>query len=116
MGKPAHGAEQWYFRLIAQTHAQLQRALIVLFGGEPRGVVITLYIRIGFRVPGVGVDAVEDSGKQGLSLREQPFQSHSERFTLDLLRVARTDRGNSIGELQPALQKRSLAVVFDAID
>ena len=83
---------------------------------ERRAPVARREVRIGRRIPGVGVDAVEDAVEVGRAVGEQPLQAHAERLALDLARVGRADGGDRVGVVERRLEEGQLAVVLDAVD
>ena len=62
-------------------------------------------MRIDLRIPLAVVDAVDDAEQVVAAVLQDAFQPAAQRRLLNLLRVARADRGERVGKRQPALQE-----------
>ena len=67
-------------------------------------------VRVGGRVPGLGVDAVEYAAKTILALAQQAFQPAAELLALDLRGIGRADGGDAVRESDAPLDKAELIV------
>ena len=67
-------------------------------------------MRIGRRIPLVRVDAVENARKHVAAILQHAFQPATQRAALNLLRIARADRADRVGEHHARLQQVQIAV------
>src|SRR5262245_42994696 len=72
-------------------------------------------MRIGGRVPDIGVDPVDDAIEVHRTAADQSVEPHTELRGSDLLRVGRTDCRDRPGGLQARLEEPDAAVILDAI-
>ena len=75
-----------------------------------RGVV-GMNHRVGRRVPGVGIDAVQNAGKHVRATAQDPVETLAVLRRLDLPGVARAHRGDGIGVIERALHVVDRALV-----
>ncbi len=70
---------------------------------------------VGFRVPDIGVDAIEDTGQIVRAGLQKPFQTHAELRRHQLSRIGRADGGDRITHRKTGLEKPQTAPEFRAL-
>ena len=109
-----HG-KQRQVRFVRQADASAQCSAVVRLVCQTSGIIVTLYIWVVIRIPGVGIDAVEDTRQNVAASRQQILQPHAQRRLLYFLRVSRADSGNTIGVLQACFQETQISIELHAI-
>ena len=69
-----------------------------------------------YRIPHQIVHAIENSGQNRRARTQYTFQAGTLLVGKNFARVAGTDRGDAVGELQASLHERDLMVELNAID
>ena len=98
----------------SQTHRLLQREATDTFAGQAAHVVWRRDRAVCRRIPHRCVYAVEDAADIGRPPADHPVEAKAIGAGGDLRCVAGADGRDLVGELQPRLHERQLAVEFDA--
>src|SRR5579864_1995612 len=113
--EPADHADERGVRRVIEVLGAPQVARAGHLAGEVAGGVARRDVRVGRRVPGAVIDAVQDAGEIGRALAQHAFESAPKLRRLDLMRVLLAHGAEAVGEYQSALQQIHLAVELDAL-
>jgi len=114
--QPAYHAQQWRVRGWIKTKPALERQLVRCAQFQRFRVEAGRDVRIGFGIPHLNVDAVEDSAQDRGSFAQQSTKAHTSLIALDLAGIGRRNRRDAIGKLQARFQEADCTVIFDAVD
>ena len=116
VAQPADGAEQQGLRAQRQAQQALQRALGAGFTRHLVVFVGRLEQRVAGRIPYAVIHTIQDTAELARPVAQHAIQAAALLGRRDLAGVARADRGQGVGKLQPRFHERQMAVVLVPVD